>query len=237
MKENCADRAHINSRWEAFFREKIGILRLYASGDDELVDIGLMSVGNLLDKHPDCPISWLVQRAKYDIKNEQIRRFKEVGTDYGNPDRFDHESTKRWEEKLQYEAMSGWAKNPETIVIDKLQYEAMLASLTSYENKLLEIMREEAVLSPNWGRRWYGVYPKNGRERPTHKKRFTQEVSRRVKDYTIAFAGLRFKFYQHFGSDDEIAREQDWYDTFDPFGRLHVNRNSHYDRNPGGNSL
>ena len=195
-----------------------------------------MSVGNLLQRYPDCPISWLVQRAKYDILNAQIRWFREV-KDSGNPDRFDPDSAQRWEEKLQYERFRGWAKNPETIIIDKLQYEAMLTQLTCHEKKLLAILREEAVLSPNWGRRWYGIYPKNGRQRPAYKKRFKQEVSRRVKDYTTAFAGLRFKFYQHFGSDDEIARERDWYDTFDPFNRLHKNRNGHYDRNPSGSLI
>ena len=78
--------AHINRRWERFFRAKIGFLRAYAKGDDELVSIGLFAIRPLLEKHPHCPDSWLVMRAKSYILKEQLRRWKEVTPDYGNPD-------------------------------------------------------------------------------------------------------------------------------------------------------
>ncbi len=223
--------AHINRRWEAFFREKIGFLRAYAKGDDELVSIGLFAIRPLLEKHPYCPDSWLVMRAKSYILKEQLRRWNEVTPDYGTPDRYAQGSATAWEEKLQYEAMSHRARNPEVVVIDHLQYQAFVADLTEMEQRLLTLMREEAVLDPK-PRYFKGKYARIGCKPPKSKKRFKDEVSRKIKDYTNSYANLRLKFYRHFGSDDEIEREESWYETFDHFGRLHANRNGHYDRKP-----
>ena len=95
------------------------------------------------------------------------------------------------------------------------------------EQKLVQILKEEVGDTPRY---WNGKYVHVAHKKGRIKKRFQNEVSKAVKDYTLSLANVRFKFFLHFGTDAEIQRETQWIETFDPFGRLHVDRNGKYDR-------
>ena len=225
----------VNGRWEQFFREKKWILDTYTFGDEDLVSIGLLSVRRTLCQYPDCPDSWLVRRAKFDMLSairwgESLDASKRDYQRRDAPKDDDAKREMRYRDQIEFEAFLYACRHPETIVIDQLQFQALINDLDEMEIKLLRILKEETPEKDRY-RYWNGKYnPLGQREKGRAKKRFCQEVSSRVKDYTISFATLRFKFFKHFGTDEEIERERQWYDNFDPFGRLHVNRGGHYDR-------
>ena len=69
-------------------------------------------------------------------------------------------------------------------------------------------------------------------DRPKPKARFLSEVSRSMTAYYDAYAGLRLQFYLHFGTDEEIEYEKQWYRSYDGANsRLHANRDGRYHRN------
>ena len=215
----------INRRWEDFYHRKRAFLHHYAGGDEDLVSIGLLSVRKTLEDHPDCPESWLVHRAKLDIISAR------TPTDrvYLSLDKDRHHDSDWVTDQLQYEAMTPLQRNPEIGVVDRIQFRQMWEALPEMERKFLIILREEYIQETRH-RWWGGKYAHTQTERPKPKKRFRSEVSWSLTDYYVAFANVRYQFYMHFGTDEEIERERTWYANFTPNGRLHNKRDSRYDR-------
>ena len=60
---------HINTRWEQFFRQKKGLIDYLADYDEDLASIAMLSVRRTIALYPECPDSWLVAKAKYDMKS------------------------------------------------------------------------------------------------------------------------------------------------------------------------
>lgn len=222
--------AHVNRRWEWFFREKRWVLENFARGDEDAVSIGLLSVRGTLCKYPNCPTSWLVQRAKLDILKQA-----DIGKLLGSPkwlflkrkpresdDRFRQQSAVREEEKLEFEALQG--QDFEAHIYDKLQYEEFWNDLTEMEQKLVKLLKEEKGDPPRWYKSEYVKVP-HERKKGQARKRFYEEVSPSVKDYLVAYAHVRFKFYLHFGTEEEISREREWLEKWQPCQSLHASRN------------
>ena len=217
--------SQINQRWEEFYHNRKAFLHRYAGGNDDLVSIGILSARQTLAENPDCPESWLVQRAKYDINTARA----ETGRVYLPLDKDQHLDDDWVNDVLQYQAMTPLQRNPENDYLDQVQFRNLLDSLSDVERKLLLILRDEQILKTKH-RWWSGKYSYTQTQRPCPKKRFKEEVSKSETDWYISFANVRYQFYMHFGTDSEIAREKEWYAHFDPRKRLHQNRDSRYDK-------
>ncbi|MCH8292133.1 hypothetical protein IH992_13645 [Candidatus Poribacteria bacterium] len=221
---------HINRRWEEFYLKHKGFLRRYAYGDEDLVSIGILSARSTLAEHPNCPESWLVHRAKLDINSARAsddRVYLSLDCDSDND--------KQWvNDALQYQAMTRYEQDPEIIYHDQVKFNRLWDSLDGLEQKLLMILREEHITETR--HRWYGgTYTHTHRSRPQPKKRFLAEVSQREVDWYLCFANVRYQFYSHFGTEEEIEREDRWYAGFNPSqGGLHHNRDARYDQKKKG---
>lgn len=207
---------HINQRFQQFYYDKKDFLRRYAYGDEDLVSIALIAAWNTLRENPDCPESWLVQRSKNVIKNarKSCKSHESLDTTF-NEDPLNN---------LEFSALSYYQRNPEILFLDRAMLSMMWDTLGDKERKLLLILREEYIMETR--HRWYqGKYSHTEGERPKPKKRFMTEVSHRENDWYLSFANVRYQFYMHFGTDEEIKREKAWYASFDPNkSRLHANR-------------
>jgi len=222
---------HINRRWEEFYLKHKGFLRHYAYGDEDLVSIAILSARDTLAKHPNCPESWLVQRAKLDINTARASGDRVYLSLDGDSD-----NDKQWvNDALQYQAMTRYEQIPEILYQDQVKFNRLWDSLDGLEQKLLTILREEHITETR--HRWYGgTYTHTHRSRPHPKKRFEKEVSQREVDWYLCFANVRYQFYLHFGTEQEIERENRWYAGFNPSkGGLHHNRDGRYDQKKKGN--
>ena len=218
--------SHINQRWEQFYHNKQNWLRRYCYGDEDLMSIGLLSVRKRLAEHPDCPESWLVYRANLDIATARAP----VDRVYLFFDKDQHYDEGWVNDDLEYDAMTPLQRDPELVFIDRVGYQKMLDTLGGMERKLLEILCQEQIMDIR--HRWYGgQYSHTQADRPRPKKRFKEEVSKSETDWYVCFANVRHQFYMHFGTDEEIEREKQWYASFDPSkGGLHRNRDGRYDK-------
>jgi len=215
--------AKINQRWEDFYHRKGSLLRHYAWDDEDLVSIGLLSVRKTLEANPDCPDSWLVERARLDIYNARTPTARVHLS-------LDNQTDSGWvTDQLQYEAIDVLQRNPEIGIIDGILFRQMYEALGEMERKFLLILREEYIQDTRH-RWWDGQYAHTQPQRPKPKKRFRTEVSWSLKDYYLSFANVRYQFYMHFGNEEEIAREKAWYASFSPNRRLHHKRDGRYDR-------
>ncbi|MCH8295994.1 hypothetical protein IH992_33365, partial [Candidatus Poribacteria bacterium] len=135
---------HINRRWEEFYLKHKGFLRRYAYGDEDLVSIGILSARDTLAKHPNCPESWLVQRAKLDINSARAsddRVYLSLDRDS------DSDSDKQWgNDALQYQAMTTYEQVPEILYHDQVKFNRLWDALDGMEQKLLMILREEHIM-------------------------------------------------------------------------------------------
>jgi len=205
---------HVNRRWEEFFREKKGILYSFTNGNEDLVSIGMFSVRKMLCKHPDCPVSWLVSRAKFDIL-----KAAGLGHCVDSKKKDEHRKNPNYRSTIDSEMVG---KSTEIAIFDKLQYEEFWNDLTPMEQKLVELLKEEKGDEARW---YKGEYVHVQRKKGKARKRFHEEVSPSVKDYMLAYANARFKFYLYFGEDWEIKREREWLDNWQPYQSLHASRN------------
>ena len=215
----------INQRWEDFYHRKKAFLRHYAFGDEDAVSIALLAVRKTLHEHPDCPESWLVNRAKLEIQTAHTP----TGRAYLPLDKDRHYDADWVTDELECEAMTPLQRNPEIVFIDSAQFQKMWDALGEMERKFLLILREEHILKTNH-RWWGGKYAHTQTELPKPKTRFRAEVSWSITDYYESFDNIRYQFYMHFGTDEEREREKAWYASFNPQGRLHTNRDGRYDK-------
>jgi hypothetical protein len=232
---------HLNVRWEQFFREKKGLMDALAGYDEDLSSIGMLSVRRTLALYPDCPESWLVQRAKYDMKcakrwggnldsDKRSACRDDIHTHRGDePDRFAQRLANFLCSQQEYRILEerGDIHRFEREQIDTIAFKQYLATLNKMEQRLVQILKEEDRDPPRW---YQGKYVKVPDRRIGVKKRFKQEVSPSETDYLVSFANTRLKFYEMFGTDEEIQRERTWYQSWKPSQSLHVSRTGKYQR-------
>jgi len=232
----------INTRWEKFYREKKGLIDYLADYDEDLSSIALLGTRRMIATYPKCPDSWLVQRAKYDIKSARYwggcidsgrRRNQrdDIGYVIGNDNSSFAERLEDFlENKQQYRVLEhqGQTGQSETKAIDKITYNEFFQSLDPMEQKLVEILKDE--YRGDWG--WYkGEYATQAEKGNSPKRRFKGEVSKSETDYVVSYAHARVKFYELFGSEEEAKREQQWFRDWTPTVEpLHGNRKGYYER-------
>lgn len=232
----------INARWEQFFRAKKGLIDYLAGYDEDLSSIAILSVRRTIALHPDCPDSWLVARAKYDMKSARYwggcidngRRKNQrddigsvTGDDAGS---FAQRLAQFLSNQQEYRSLAhqGLTHGLETQVLDSITYTQFLNSLDPMERRLIEILRDE--YRGDW--KWYlGQYATTVGVGNRPKQRFKQEVSPSETDYVVCYAHARKKFYEFFGSEEEARREQEWFKDYVPnVTSLHASRTALYQR-------
>ena len=237
-----AELLHINTRWEEFFRKKKGLIDYLTDYDEDLSSIAMLGVRRTIALHPDCPDSWLVQRAKYDIKSARYwgscidsgtrkNQRDDIGDVAGNDNgSFADRLADFLENKQQYRVLEhqGQTGQSETKAIDKITYNEFFQSLDPMEQKLVEILKDE--YRGDW--KWFeGEYVKQAEKGNSPKTRFKGEVSKSETDYVVSFAHARTKFYELFGTEEEAQKERKWFRDWTPTVEpLHGNRTGYYER-------
>ncbi|MCH8295995.1 hypothetical protein IH992_33370 [Candidatus Poribacteria bacterium] len=225
----------LNDSWERFFREKRGLIDYFADYDEDLSSIAMLGVRRMIALHPDCPDSWLVQRAKYDIKSARYwggcidngsRRDQRVdvgyvcGDDEGN---LAERLRNFFINKQQYRILEelGMGDGVDNSVIDQMTCEEFYASLDGMERQLVDILIDEYRGDWGWYKGEYATHPEKG---SGPKQRFKREVTQSETAYVVTYVSVRRKFYERFGSAQEVEREREWCKNWDPTQPIHRNR-------------
>ena len=223
----------INTRWEKFFREKKGLIDYLADYDEDLSSIAILGTRRMIAMYPDCPDSWLVAEAKRDITRARYwggcldsGRRRDQRDDIGY---VTHQPVCDRLENLLYdkqqfrllEQLNLTGSQVEQRVNDEITALEFYKSLDTNEKRLVDIMTDEYRGDPGW---YHGQYRKSVETSRGPKRRFKAEVSDSETEYVVTYVSLRRKFYERFGSAQEVEQETEWCKNWDPTKPIHRDR-------------
>ena len=199
----------LNDKWVYWMEKLEHTIRWYARRDEDLTQVGIISLRRTLCEDIDAPPNHLLHRAKMaiwmaysygksvdSVKSDQINaRCRDGGIALVYTDSFDHP----YDNPLLADHLS---YPPDVLAIDKVAYEQFRESLTEGEAKLLDLMIE----TQNDGKKGP----------PGHKKAFIRETGSTYSNYESASMSLLQQYYHHYGTKEQQAAFEAFYANWRP---------------------